>query len=184
RNTSYQNNNNVQQGYGNQQRGQSNFPQRGQQTNRPSNMGNRQPQYQQGPQTGYGVRTLQINPVGLNVGGVDDDTLDPNPKEIEVGGQEQYMPMGSEDEHYIEPKYNGGYMIYPNDGPSEQLQNQPESLPVQNQNEGNVQIYSQTTSRDNFAGDGPMQELMGKMMNLMSENQQKTDRKLSELDNK
>ncbi|MCP4475543.1 MAG: hypothetical protein GY821_13460, partial [Gammaproteobacteria bacterium] len=69
RNTGYSNNNYAQQGYGNQQRGQSNFPQRGQQTNRPSNMGNRQPQYQQGPQTGYGVRTLQIGPDGLNVGG-------------------------------------------------------------------------------------------------------------------
>ncbi|MCP4491752.1 MAG: hypothetical protein GY820_31265, partial [Gammaproteobacteria bacterium] len=187
RNSGYNTTN--QQGYSNPQRGQSNYST--QQNNRPSNMGNRQPQYQQGPQTGYGVRTLQINPDGLNVGGVDDDTLDPNPEEIDLSGQDQYAPTGSQDEHYIESKYNGGHMIYPDDGPPEQAQNYVENLPVQNQNERNVQIFSQTTSRDNFGGDSSVREMMGKMLNLMSENQQKmdynsreSDRKLAELDDK
>ncbi|MCP4489195.1 MAG: hypothetical protein GY820_18065 [Gammaproteobacteria bacterium] len=128
RNTGYSNNNPQQSGYGNSQRGQSNFAQRGQLTNRPMNMGNRQPQNQQRPQAGYGVRVLQINPSGPTVGGADDDTLDPNPEEIELCGQDQYEQMGSQDEHYIEPKYNGGYMIYPNDGSPGQVQNGAESL--------------------------------------------------------
>ncbi|MCP4476238.1 MAG: hypothetical protein GY821_17100, partial [Gammaproteobacteria bacterium] len=79
RNAGYSNNNYSQQGYGNQQRGQSNFSPRDQQTNRPSNMGNRQPQYQQGPQTSYGVRTLQINSDGWNEGCADDENFD-NPE--------------------------------------------------------------------------------------------------------
>ncbi|MCP4485784.1 MAG: hypothetical protein GY820_00405, partial [Gammaproteobacteria bacterium] len=56
RNTGH--NNNYQQTYSNPPRGQ----------NRPANFGNRQPQYQQGPQTGYGVRALQINSDGWNEG--------------------------------------------------------------------------------------------------------------------
>ncbi|MCP4494304.1 MAG: hypothetical protein GY820_44440, partial [Gammaproteobacteria bacterium] len=102
-------------------------------------------------------------------------------EEIDLSGQDQYAHTESQDEHYIEPKYNGGYMIYPNDGLPDQVQNFAENLPVQNQSEGNVQIFSQTTSRDNLGGDGSVKEMMGKMMNLMSE---KMDHKFAELDNK
>ncbi|MCP4489910.1 MAG: hypothetical protein GY820_21715, partial [Gammaproteobacteria bacterium] len=64
------------------------------------------------------------------------------------------------------------------------MQHLSENLPVQNQNEGGVQIFLQTTSRDNLGGDSSVKEMMGQMLNLMNESQQKTDRKFAELDNK
>ncbi|MCP4493047.1 MAG: hypothetical protein GY820_37980, partial [Gammaproteobacteria bacterium] len=71
------------------------------------------------------------------------------------------------------------------------MQHFSENLPVQNQSEGNVQIFSQTTSRDNFGGDSSVKEMMGQILNVVTESQQKmdyslreTDRKVAELDNK
>ncbi|MCP4490439.1 MAG: hypothetical protein GY820_24435, partial [Gammaproteobacteria bacterium] len=66
---------------------------------------------------------------------------------------------------------------------------------MHNQSEGNVHIFSQTTSRDNLEGDGSVKEMMSKMMNLMSEkldqttqkvdcSLRETDRKFAELDSK
>ncbi|MCP4475797.1 MAG: hypothetical protein GY821_14770, partial [Gammaproteobacteria bacterium] len=189
RNTGYSNNNYVQQGYGNQQRGQSNFPQRGQQTNRPSNMGNRQPQYQQGPQTGYGVRTLQINSDGWNEGCENGENFDNPEREFRENGEwSQCMPNCNEEENFYSSEYNNEQCNFPQGQNVQQLSG---NLPVQNQHEGNVQIFSQTTSRDNLEGDGSVKEMMCKMLNLMGESQQKmehnvreTDRKLVELDNK
>ncbi|MCP4492674.1 MAG: hypothetical protein GY820_36000, partial [Gammaproteobacteria bacterium] len=196
RNAGYSNNNYSQQGYSNQQRGQSNFSPRDQQTNRPSNMGNRQLQYQQGPQTGYGVRTLQINSDGWNEGWDNGENFDnPEGEFCENNEPSQYMPNCNGEENFYSSEYN--YEQY-NSPQGQNMQHFSESLPVQNQNEGNVQIFSQTTSRDNFGGDGSVKEMMGQILNVVSENQQKmdqnsqkmdytlreTDRKFAELDNK
>ncbi|MCP4489822.1 MAG: hypothetical protein GY820_21265, partial [Gammaproteobacteria bacterium] len=183
-NTGYSNNNYSQQGYGNQQRGQSNFSPRDQQTNRPSNMGNRQPQYQQGPQTGYGVRALQINSDGWNEGCAGGENFDNPEREFcENGERSQYMPNCQEQENFYSSEYNNEQCNSPQ---GQNMQHFSESLPVQNQCEGNVQIFSQTTSRDNFGGDSSVKEMMGQMMNLMSEkldqNSQKMDQNLQKVD--
>ncbi|MCP4492915.1 MAG: hypothetical protein GY820_37280, partial [Gammaproteobacteria bacterium] len=64
------------------------------------------------------------------------------------------------------------------------MQHFSENLPMQNQCEGNVQIFSQTTSQDNLGGDSSVKEMMGQILNVVNESQQKTEQKLVELDNK
>ncbi|MCP4473760.1 MAG: hypothetical protein GY821_04185, partial [Gammaproteobacteria bacterium] len=98
-------NNNYQQTYSNPPRGQSNYSSN--QQNRPANFGNRQPQYQQGPQTGYGVRALQINSDGWNEGCENGGNFDnPEREFFENGEQCQYMPNCQEQENFFSSEYS------------------------------------------------------------------------------
>ncbi|MCP4492749.1 MAG: hypothetical protein GY820_36405, partial [Gammaproteobacteria bacterium] len=93
----------------------------------------------------------------------------------------QYIPNCQEQENFHSSAYNNEQYDSPQ---GQNMQHFSENLPVQNQSEGNVQIFSQTTSRDNFGGDSSVKEMMGQMLNLMNESQQETKQKLAELDNK
>ncbi|MCP4492987.1 MAG: hypothetical protein GY820_37660, partial [Gammaproteobacteria bacterium] len=159
-------------------------------------MGNRQPQYQQGPQTGYGVRALQINSDGWNEGCENGGNFDnPQGEFFENDEQSQYMPNGQEQENFYSSEYNNNQGDFSN---GHNMQNYSENLPVQNQGEAPVQIFSQVPIsscgvEEKAQGKemADVKEIMGKMLNLMSESQQKmdnnsreTDRKFAELDNK
>ncbi|MCP4489359.1 MAG: hypothetical protein GY820_18920, partial [Gammaproteobacteria bacterium] len=151
------------------------------------------PQYQQGPQTGYGVRALQINSDGWNEGCDNGENFDNPEREFcENNEQSQYVPNCQEQENFYSSEYNNDQYNSPQ---GQNMQHFSENLPMQNQCEGNVQIFSQTTSRDNLERDSSVKEMMGKMMNLMSEkldqttqkvdySLRETDRKVAELDNK
>ncbi|MCP4490449.1 MAG: hypothetical protein GY820_24485, partial [Gammaproteobacteria bacterium] len=88
------------------------------------------------------------------------------------------MPNCQEQENFYSSEYNNDHYNSPQ---GQNMQQFSGNLPIQDPNEGSVQIFSQTTSRDNLEGDGSVKEMMGKMMNLMSE---KMDHKFAELDNK
>ncbi|MCP4495038.1 MAG: hypothetical protein GY820_48225, partial [Gammaproteobacteria bacterium] len=123
---------------------------------------------------------------GWNEGCENGENFDnPEREFFENGEPSQYVPNCQEQENFYSSEYNNEQCNSPQ---GQNIQQFSGNLPVQNQNEGSVQIFSQTTSRDNLEGDGSVKEMMGQMMSLISENQQKTERemgrKFAEADNK